>query len=1097
MVKLQRLLLIAMCTVGLGWGIALSNSAMAQSADAESTQSDGEAKADEGYRKIQALADQGRYAEAIPIAQEVLSIVVSEFGEGHPRTVVPLSLLATLHKEQGDYSLAVSFYERAIAIMNPLLDQGIPDPYNVLGRLASLHSEQGNYSLALPLYERSLTVREAILGADHPDVASSLSNLGLTLYHLGEYSQALPPLERALSIRESALGKDSPEVANVLNTLAGLHEVQGDYDLALSMYERSLSINQVAFGDRHPTVALTQSNLAALYSAQGDYASAFSLLEQALSVLESALGPNHPDVATVLNNLADTHTKKGDYVSALPLLERALSISEATSGKEHPDVAATLVNLALLYDRQGNEETAIPLLERAIAIQETTLGENHPNLAYSLNGLALIYKEQQSYAAALTLLKQTLSIFEQALGENHPTVATVLNNLGGTYQEKGDYTAALPFYERALLISEATLGKTHPDVANRLNNIALLHVDEKEYSKALPLFERALSIRETVLDRHHPTLANSLYNLASLYHIDNDIDRAVDLYTSASEIEERNISEMMLQSSETRRQRYINTLSLRADIIVSTNIMDAPNNPAATRLALSTILRRKGRVLDAVSNTSQQLRSQLSPENRTLLDTLNDIRSSITNLRFSESAGTNLEQQRSEIAQLENQAEQIEETLARSSAEFAIATEPVSISDVQSAIPTNAALVEFVRYLPADIENPQAPARYAAYVVTQRGNAQPIDLGEAAQIDRLVAQFRRSLSSRSADVKEIGRQLDQQLMAPIRPFLASKEHLLISPDSQLTLVPFETLVDESDRYLIERYQTSYLTSGRDLLSLRLSTPSRQQPVIFANPNYENVSGTLQANAESTRSVDATSLSFSPLPGTAEEAEAIFPLLANANLYTQAEATETVLKQLEAPSILHIATHGFFLPDVDFVPPASPDEQRGLGASLEVVSVGTPTPVVSGNIDPSNLENPLLRSGLALAGVNNRNGSASSDDGIFTALEASGLNLHGTRLVVLSACDTGVGTVSTGEGVYGLRRAFVTAGAQSQLMSLWQVDDYGTSELMRLYYENLISQRQGRSEALRTAQLEMMGTGTYAHPYYWSAFIFSGDWRPLD
>lgn len=290
--------------------------------------------------------------------------------------------------------------------------------------------------------------------------------------------------------------------------------------------------------------------------------------------------------------------------------------------------------------------------------------------------------------------------------------------------------------------------------------------------------------------------------------------------------------------------------------------------------------------------------------------------------------------------------------------------------------------------------------------------------------------------------------------------------------------------------MIENYQISYLTAGRDLIKQQTDAPSQQDPVIFAHPNYESAATSAQpvTSESSRRSVDTQSLKFNPLAATAEEAAAIAPLLSNAVVYTDNQATENSLKQVNAPSILHIATHGFFLPDVPFVVPDNSDSRRA--AAFEVAPLQ-----VENQIAPNNLENPLLRSGLALAGVNSR--SSGGEDGIFTALEASSLDLQGTQLVVLSACETGVGAASSGEGVYGLRRAFAVAGTESQIMSLWQVDDYGTSALMKLFYENLATKGQGRSEALRNAQLEMLNSkGVYSDPYYWSSFIFSGDWRPL-
>ena len=233
-----------------------------------------------------------------------------------------------------------------------------------------------------------------------------------------------------------------------------------------------------------------------------------------------------------------------------------------------------------------------------------------------------------------------------------------------------------------------------------------------------------------------------------------------------------------------------------------------------------------------------------------------------------------------------------------------------------------------------------------------------------------------------------------------------------------------------------------------------------------------------------RSADLSQLQVGPLPGTAAEAQALQQLFPQATVLTQAAATETALKQVKAPQILHIATHGFFLADAPVAPPA---DSRGVGRASPY---GFPTAAaLSGAV-----ENPLLRSGLALAGFNRR--TSGGEDGVFTALEASGLDLVGTQLVVLSACDIGLGDLTRGEGVYGLRWAFDLAGAETQMLSLWPVSDQGTQRLMTRYYQKLMA-GLGRSEALRAVQLEMIrGGGDQARPYYWAAFILAGNWRTL-
>ena len=438
-------------------------------------------------------------------------------------------------------------------------------------------------------------------------------------------------------------------------------------------------------------------------------------------------------------------------------------------------------------------------------------------------------------------------------------------------------------------------------------------------------------------------------------------------------------------------------------------------------------------------------------------------------------------------------------------------------------------------------------ARYGAYVLGKEGQPRWVDLGDAAAIDNDVAALRKALiSPRSTNARQVGQALFGKVLRPILPLVGDIHRLFLSPDGDLNLIPFGALVDEQNRYLVENYSITYLTSGRDLLRLQVHTSSKQGPVIFANPLFNSGGDTkndtskqaasiAEASGQSRRSVDLRDAKFNPLPGTAGEAKALAGVLPDVKVFIGAQATEAALKQVSGPRILHVATHGFFLPDIPKANAESAGE-RGLGIAASSETPGT------------HEENPLLRSGLALAGVNQRQ-SGAGEDGVLTALEASGLDLWGTKLVVLSACETGLGEVKNGEGVYGLRRALVLAGSESQVMSLWQVSDAATRDLMAAYYKRLQA-GEGRTEALRQVQLMMIRSGApgadgrrqtgagitiltgasaastvpsgalpatasaqqrgmgiergektlgedRSHPFYWASFIQSGEWRSLD
>ncbi|MBE9098234.1 tetratricopeptide repeat protein, partial [Vacuolonema iberomarrocanum] len=1048
---------------------------------------------------------QGNYVVAGPLYERALAISEMALGENHPNVAMALNNLALLYQAQGNYVVAGPLYERALAISEMALGENHPNVAMALNNLAGLHQAQGNYAAAEPLYERALAIYETALGETHPDVAMSLNDLAGLYQAQGNYAAAEPLYERALAIYEMTLGETHPDVATSLNNLALLYQAKGDYVAAEPLYERSLAIRETTLGENHPSVATSLNDLALFYREQGNYVAAEPLYERSLAIRETVLGENHPFVATSLNNLAELYRAQGDYVAAEPLYERSLSIRETTLGETHPDVATSLNNLAELYRFQGNNGAAESLYQRAIAIYEAALDENHPSIAASLNNLALLYQAQENYEVAEILFQRSLAILEATLDQNHPEVASNLNNLALLYMVQGDYETAEPILQRSLTVLEMTLGENHPTVGSILGNLAGLYQEQGNYGTAELLFQRSLAIHEIGLGENHPDVAISLANLAMLYRAQENYALALPLYERVTRIREMQLVLTLAVTSEARRRAYLNTLSGETNSLISFNLQNAPE---AASLALATVLRRKGRVLDATAESFLALREQLTPENQALLDELQTVETQRANLFF----GSPIEGQAELLAELEARAEGLKNTLARQSAEFREEIQPITLEAVQQQIPADGALVELVHYRPVDAtasrqEQWSAP-RYAAYVLFRDGTIRSVDLGDAAALDAQVFAFRDALRNPRSNIQPLARELDAMLMQPIRELTGDATHLLMSPDGALNLIPFAALMDESNTYLAERYTFTYLTSGRDLLRMQREATPGQGPVLVANPDYGAIpptpphQGGNQAQRppyeggfrgiSNQRSSDFGSLNtFAPLPGTEEEAAAITPLLSNPLVLDGANATEEALKQVDRPSILHIATHGFFLQDQDCL--AVPNTRSGREAFVDIISTDDVDCVPT----PRNVENPLLRSGLVFAGVNQRDQFPDgSEDGVLTAQEVAQMNLRGTQLVVLSACETGLGNVVNGGGVYGLRRAFVLAGAESQLMSLWKVDDFGTSELMQGYYER-ITRGMGRSEALREVQRELLDTGAYQHPYYWAGFIFSGNWRSLE
>ena len=634
----------------------------------------------------------------------------------------------------------------------------------------------------------------------------------------------------------------------------------------------------------------------------------------------------------------------------------------------------------------------------------------------------------------------------------------------------GRYGEAEPLYQRALAIVEQQLGPDHPDTATSLNNLAVLYESMGRYGEAESLYQRALAIVEQQLGPDHPDTASSLNNLAVLYWGQGDRASSLAYFQKSLATEEQVLNRNLLGGSEANKRDYLATFIDTTSGAISFALED-PNSYPAAQLALTTVLQRKGRLLDLFTNSQQILRDQLDPESQLLLDKLNNARSQLAALTFNRPESLTLDLYRQQLSMLNQDISTLENDLSRLSAEFRATNQPIDLAAIQRLLPSDSALIEYVRYRPFDPTAPQnqqnSEDHYAVYILNLNGDIQGVDLGAAADIDLLIADFTvvlRNPSTSPQEVQEAANALQQAIWTPLNDALVGVEHLLISPDSALNLIPFEALVDETGQYLVNQYTTTYLTSGRDLLRLQEPSTPQQPPLLVANPTFNRPGEVVElAQGPTERYTDLKQATFSPLPETEDEARAIQGGLPQAQLLRGPQATEFAIKQTQRPSILHIATHGFF-------------QSSDLN---EIVPI----------------ENPLLRSGLVLSGFRSGEGGG-TEDGILSALEVAGLNLFGTQLVVLSACDTGQGDTTVGEGVYGLRRALVLAGSRSQVISLWRVQSDTTTDLMVAYYDRL-TQGEGRSEALRNTRLAMLQDPATAHPYYWAPFIQSGDWQPLD
>jgi CHAT domain-containing protein len=901
----------------------------------------------------------------------------------------------------------------------------------------------GSYTIALA------EVRDANEKDRALHLARGLTSESLRLQRAGKFAEARRLAQQVMEIRERELGEQHRETALAVQRLGTVCYELEDYDCSQRFSERALRIRQSVPESDHPDLAPTLRNLGNTFLRKEDYGKAIEFQRRAVEIYERALPANHPAIAAALADLGISYRHRGDLVKAEETYRRAVAIQERVAPEDRT-MAALLNSLGALYNEQEDYSRAGDMYRRSLVILEKTLGPEHPDLRYPLGNLAIVHTYLGHHAEAEALYERVLKLLQSKFGENHRSTALVLHNFATCLRLKGEHARAEVLYQRALRIREAVMGPEHPGVARVLNGLAMNYESRGELVKAVAAEQRAARITE-----HELAL-----NLAI--------------------------------GSERQKLAYLSMLPERTDQILSLSLGSAADVAQARELGATIVLQRKGRVQDAMAGHLSSLRQRIDAEGQGLFDQWKETNTRLAGLVLGEPRdGVSAEHQR-RIRELEERREAIEEKLSRYSAEFHRWPQSVDAVSVQAALPPDAALIEFAVYRRM---NPAAripaeefgPPRYAAFMVRRDRAVHARDLGDATEIKTEVARFREALRDpKRGDVYDLARAVDERVMEPLREALDGISQLLISPDGALNLIPFAALRDREARYLAQNYRMSYLTSGRDLL--RFALPDQDpagHPLIIADPLFDlpetrtfartgtrarTAVGSAGPRRSVTTGADLSNVYFAPLAGASRESRTIAALFPQSTVLTGKQATKGALRSYPGPRILHIATHGFFLND-----------DTSKRAEADRASVETET----------GIQNPLLRSGLAFAGAN-----VSSREGILTALEASGLNLSGTKLVTLSACDTGLGEVKNGEGVYGLRRALALAGAETLVMSLWPVSDLVTRELMTAYYTGL-AQGQGRGEALRQVQLKMLKRKDRQHPFYWAGFIQSGEWANLD
>jgi CHAT domain-containing protein/Tfp pilus assembly protein PilF len=1098
-----------------------------------------------------------KFAEAVPLLERTVSIYEKALGPDNPRVAMALNGLGALFVSQAKYAQAETIYLRSLTILEKAAGSDRPELVPAMQSLADVYIHEGKDAQAEPLCQRVLAIYEKAFpanGPDRPEVAGALERLGEVYIREEKYAQAEPLTRRALEMFSKALGPDSPSNTNDLSDLALVELQLGKYAESETLYKHALTIYVKADGPDHLDVAQALNNLADLYFRQGRYTEAEPLYARALEIRVKKLGPDDPLVAHTLNNLANLDANDGKLQQAEAIFQRVQAIQEKAQLPEDRNFAASLNDLATLYIREGKYAQAEPLLQHALHINESLLGPDHINVAYELNNLANLYEAQGKFAEAEPLLKRSLSIREKTQGPDHPDVAAGLANLGQLYENQEKYADAKPlflralaietkalgtdhpslaatyqdvavllmkqgilaqagqFYQQALTINEKALGPDHPEVSFNLEGLALVDSYQAKYDQAEPLFQRAIRINQAAVGPDHPSTGNALENLALMYDREGKVADAETIYTQANDSLFHQFQYSFSYMTEKDRLSFLDKVTGNFHAYFSFVHRNHEQDPALIGSMYNLLLWQKGFVAGSVASMRRKVEASGDAEALKLLGQLTDKRTQIAALL--NVTPTDRGAWRKQVEQLESDAADIEKALVARSSAFAEQKqlERATWQQVRDALKPGEAAVEFARFQYSEYHQLHWTFRtyYVALVVTQASKDHPqyVFLGDDKQIESdAIAHFQHALQTRGFQQQPQaalpGPHAYDLIWKPLDASLAGITRVDLAADGSLNQVPLGIIPAPDGKLLMEKYDLRLLSSTRDMLrSAALARSASTTALLVGNPVFDLSEDQQRAALQKltlprqptpmqvaallpgSRSRDLGGGTTLPsLPGTGLEVSAIAALMQKQgwkiSTYTGDQALKTVVEQTGNPRVMHLATHGFFLPDQE----------------IKTQQPGAP----AAEAQPAALEDPMLRSGLYFAAADRTLAGKPSppglDNGVLTALEAGNLNLTGTQLVVLSACDTGQGDVKNGEGVFGLRRALEEAGAQSVLMSLWSVPDKETLELMQHFYAKWLSGAEVH-QALKDAQLEMREQVKLSHdgkdlPYYWGAFVLVG------
>lgn len=1082
----------------------------------------------------------GRYAEAEAGAHRLLVAAEATSGPRSAETAGALDLVVESRYFGRDRGAPETkeFAARAVMIREHLPVQDDSALGRSLHNLGAVVYSQLEYAAARAYLERALMLRERALGPDHPEVAASIWLLGELFLDLDDRDQARRSFERSLEIRERALGPDHPDVAVSLMSLAKCDRLAGDFAPAEARLERALAIRERALGPDHPEVSKSLYALGIVCQTQGDYARARKLHERALSIQLATVGPEHPLVAYSHLALASLEHVLGDYAAARADYQAAESIIAGLPEANHPQNAMIESNLALLLAASGDVAEAVRRQEHVVATFRGAMGDSSTQLANQLTRLGQMHLAAGDTVAARTSFETARSIYAPRLAPDAIEWVGVDVGLAVLDMNAGRLAEAEHLSDRCMEIARRTLEPTQHVFPDLLSLAAEIRLRRQDAAGARRLYAEALALTDAMPGANLPQVVEIREGYAIALALGGERDRALAMALAAAHAAREHV--VLTARTLPERQALAYAEEMRESLDLAVSLFAAqPGTPRDAPAVWDAVTRARALVLDEAAARNATWRAGDDSGVKRLAEDFRAARLRLANLLVRGPGGVPVDHYERLLQEARREGEAAEEALAEHSLEYrrAQARQSTGVAAALGRLPPRTALIAFTLFdrvplAPASMVDwrTRGTPTYAAFVGTAREDEPAwVTLGTAAEIDALVQAWRNQVvavsgpwsSPRAAEeaCRKAGAALAARVWEPLVPHLGDAERVFLVPDGSLGRVAFAALPAGEDRYRVEAGPEIHIlaaekdlvpdpgasvTPGSGLLALGGADFDQSAPAADLSPTTP-IGPPAGAVFRGPRSHHRRfeSIVFEPLPATVQEIDEVIAIWVRSRgagrragartpsvvRLTGSNASEEALKRL-APghAILHLATHGFFLDGSDA--PAAAPRRRGIGG---VYAIAVHVAPAAGG------ENPLALSGLAVAGANRRaEARPGMDDGILTAEEIATLDLAGIEWVVLSACDTGLGEIRTGEGILGLRRAFAVAGARTLIMSLWAVEDQAAREWMRALYEGRFAEGRDTAGAVHHATLSTLAArrerGAGTHPFYWAGFVASGDWR---